>query len=164
MTTIIGIDPGQNGAMSMFQGSDLTAICPFSKYTYADIAGVLRKQEGDKIVYLEKVHTMPGQGIASSGKFMRDVGTWYGICIALGCTIYEVTPQTWQRAMRCLTKGDKNVSKRRAQELFPEVTVTHAIADALLIGLYGSDKVPIVFVGDEYVPPMAKSNNWEDSL
>ncbi len=32
-----------------------------------------------------------------------------------------------------LTKGDKNVSKRRAQELFPALKVTHAIADALLI-------------------------------
>jgi len=35
--------------------------------------------------------------------------------------------------MGCLTKGDKNVSKRRAQELFPALKVTHAIADALLI-------------------------------
>jgi hypothetical protein len=35
--------------------------------------------------------------------------------------------------MGCLTKGDKNVSKSRAQELFPSIKVTHAIADALLI-------------------------------
>jgi hypothetical protein len=39
--------------------------------------------------------------------------------------------------MSCLTKGDKNVTKSRAQELFPEVKVTHAIADALLIAEYG---------------------------
>jgi len=35
-----------------------------------------------------------------------------------------------------MTGGDKNVSKRRAQELFPEIKITHAIADALLIAEY----------------------------
>jgi hypothetical protein len=39
--------------------------------------------------------------------------------------------------MRCLTKGDKNVSKARAQELFPALKITHATADALLIAEYG---------------------------
>jgi hypothetical protein len=43
--------------------------------------------------------------------------------------------------MGCLTGGDKNVSKNRALELFPEVDevkkITHATADALLIGKYG---------------------------
>jgi len=40
--------------------------------------------------------------------------------------------------MGCMTKGDKNVSKRRSQELFPQIKVTHAIADALLIASYGA--------------------------
>jgi len=39
--------------------------------------------------------------------------------------------------MGCMTKGDKNVSKRKAQELFPSMKVTHASADALLIAEYG---------------------------
>jgi hypothetical protein len=39
--------------------------------------------------------------------------------------------------MGCLTKGDKNVSKRKAQELFPSTKVTHAIADSMLIAAYG---------------------------
>jgi hypothetical protein len=40
------------------------------------------------------------------------------------------------------TKGDKNVSKRRAQELFPQLKVTHATADALLIAEYGRRQKP----------------------
>jgi hypothetical protein len=36
-----------------------------------------------------------------------------------------------------MSKGDKNVTKRRAQQLFPQLKVTHAIADALLIAEYG---------------------------
>jgi len=37
----------------------------------------------------------------------------------------------------CLSKGDKNVTKAKAQEQFPNIKVTHATADALLIALYG---------------------------
>ncbi len=40
------------------------------------------------------------------------------------------------KTLDCMTGGDKNVTKRKAQELFPEIKVTHAIADALLIGEY----------------------------
>jgi hypothetical protein len=48
----------------------------------------------------------------------------------------RVRPQAWQKALACMTKGDKNVSKRRAQELFPSMKITHAIADSLLIAEY----------------------------
>jgi len=48
-----------------------------------------------------------------------------------------VTPQTWQKALRCLSRGDKNVTKSRAQGLFPNVfKITHANADALLLAHY----------------------------
>jgi hypothetical protein len=36
-----------------------------------------------------------------------------------------------------MTKGNKNITKQKAQELFPGIKVTHAIADALLIATYG---------------------------
>jgi hypothetical protein len=55
------------------------------------------------------------------------------VLTALRVPYERVRPQAWQKAMGCLTKGDKNVSKRRAQELFPSLKVTHATADALLI-------------------------------
>ena len=48
----------------------------------------------------------------------------------------EVTPQKWQKALGCRTGGDKNVSKARAQALFPLQNITHAIADALLLAEY----------------------------
>jgi hypothetical protein len=49
----------------------------------------------------------------------------------------RVRPQVWQKTMQCMSKGDKNVTKRRAQELFPDIKVTHATADGLLIMSYG---------------------------
>jgi hypothetical protein len=44
----------------------------------------------------------------------------------------------WQKALGCLTKGDKNITKRKAQEMFPGIKVTHATADSLLIAHYGT--------------------------
>ena len=72
-------------------------------------------------------------GATSAFSFGRGFG---GLLMALAAAQipYErVTPGVWQKAMKCLTKGDKNVSKRRAQELFPSLSITHATADALLI-------------------------------
>jgi len=57
---------------------------------------------------------------------------------AAGIPFERVRPQVWQKELSCLTGGDKNVSKRRAQELFPHLKVIHATADALLIAHYGT--------------------------
>jgi hypothetical protein len=57
--------------------------------------------------------------------------------VAAGLPFELVSPAMWQRAMGCLSGGDKNVTKRKAQELFPDLYITHATADALLIAEYG---------------------------
>jgi hypothetical protein len=57
---------------------------------------------------------------------------------AAGIPFERVRPQAWQKAMGCMSKGDKNITKRKAQELFPQIKVTHATADALLIATYGT--------------------------
>jgi len=49
----------------------------------------------------------------------------------------DISPQRWQRALGCLTSGNKNISKQRAQQLFPQLKITHCIADATLICYYG---------------------------
>ena len=95
--------------------------------------------------YIENVTPMPSfgngprrsMGATSAFAFGRGVGNLEMALTAAGIPFDRVTPQKWQKAMGCLTKGDKNVSKRRAQELFPGMKVTHATADALLICEYG---------------------------
>ena len=82
---------------------------------------------------------MPKQGVASVWTFAQNYGTLLGILAALKITRYHVTPYIWQKTLQCLSKGDKNITKRRAQELFPDIKITHATADALLIGKYGLD-------------------------
>lgn len=43
-------------------------------------------------------------------------------------------------ATKCQTKGDKKISRSRAQELFPDAKVTHWNADALLIAEFNRRK------------------------
>jgi Holliday junction resolvasome RuvABC endonuclease subunit len=137
----IGIDPGANGALVVLvndRDSDDLFSMPFSKYTERDIVlAIDHLPHAPKwCCFIEKVHAMPKQGVSSTFKFGRSYGVMIGILTALGIPYREVTPQTWQKAMSCLSKGDKNVTKAAAQKLFPSVKVTHANADALLIAEY----------------------------
>jgi hypothetical protein len=63
--------------------------------------------------------------------------------IASGVPFEAVTPGKWQKEFGLLAKkgetktAKKNRHKARAQELFPDLKITHATADALLIAEYG---------------------------
>jgi len=85
---------------------------------------------------LEKVNAMPKQGVVSMFKFGSSYGELKMALVAAGIRFEQVSPVSWQTALKCRTKGDKNVSKSRAQELFPDMKITHAIADSLLIAEY----------------------------
>jgi len=107
---------------------------------------------GNVFAYLEKAQAFPGaqkitrcpkcstilktrqsQGVSSTFKFGVQYGTLKGILTALRIPFELIRPVDWQRALGCMTKGDKNISKAKAQQLFPDIKVTHAKADALLI-------------------------------
>ncbi|MDD2657775.1 MAG: hypothetical protein PHD04_03920 [Candidatus Pacebacteria bacterium] len=137
MTVVVGIDPGINGGIAFhFQTGNIEAYK--MPETERDISDLLESTgEDSPIVFLESVHSMPGQGVSSSFKFGRNYGLLRGIVIALHYPLHDVSPQKWQRALSCLSKGDKNVTKAKAQQLFPNLKITHSIADAVLISYYG---------------------------
>ena len=142
----IGIDPGAKGALVVL--TDRSAITyKFSDKTEYDICEVLFSIASDcHFAMIEKVHSMPKQGVASTFKFGQNYGTLRGFLIA-AALIYDlrwddVTPMKWQTAMGCITPPaytgtqKKNHHKSKAQQLFPQIKITHAIADALLIAEY----------------------------
>jgi len=142
--TIIGIDPGQSGGIAWTHEDGMRVekmpdtiqgVWELVSHIVDNTAQIYRHTEFK--AYLEQVHSMPGQGVSSSFKFGNGFGHLEMALTAAGIPFERVTPQRWQKAMGCMTKGDKNVSKRRAQELFPSLKITHAIADALLIAEYG---------------------------
>ena len=133
---ILGIDPGLSGAMAVLDDKTVVLLVPFSKTTPHDIVAYL-KPLAISTAYLEAVNAFPHQGVSSVFKFGMNYGMWQGILVALGIPFQRVYPLKWQTAMSCRTGGNKNISKARAQELFPQLKITHAIADALLIAEYG---------------------------
>jgi Holliday junction resolvasome RuvABC endonuclease subunit len=91
---------------------------------------------GNCIAAIERVHSSPQMGVKSAFTFGNGFGHLEMALTAASIPFERVRPQVWQKALACMTKGDKNVSKRRAQELFPSMKITHAIADSLLIAEY----------------------------
>jgi len=79
-------------------------------------------------------------GVKSSFTFGNGFGHLEMALTAAGIPFERVRPQVWQKAMSCMTGGDKNVSKRKAQELFPHIKCTHSTSDALLIAEFGRRK------------------------
>ena len=136
--TTIGIDAGKNGGIAWItDGKPCVEKMPD---TLQDLWELFRDitSEGECRAYLEQIHSSPQMGVVSSFTFGNGFGHLEMALTAAGIPFERVRPQVWQKAMGCMTRGDKNVSKRRAQELFPSIKVTHAIADALLIASYGA--------------------------
>jgi len=136
---VLGIDPGYSGCVVSLhrETGEVDGFIGLSE-TPHDVADFVRQRAlSIDRAYLEKVHSMPRQGVASTFKF----GTSYGFCLGLLTSLLvpfeEVTPTKWQTFMKCKTGGDKNVTKAAAQRLHPRLKITHKNADALLIAEYG---------------------------
>ena len=142
----IGVDPGANGGIAWIDYNGKACvekmpdslqdlwelICDITSYPKSSIDGRSYK------AYIEQVSSSPQMGVVSAFSFGRGYGNLEMALTAAGIPFERVRPQVWQKALGCMTKGDKNVSKRKAQELFPDRKVTHATADALLIAYYGT--------------------------
>jgi Holliday junction resolvasome RuvABC endonuclease subunit len=142
----IGVDPGANGGIAWIT-SDGKACVEKMPDTLQDLWELIRditnhprsSLDGRKYkAYIEQVSSSPQMGVVSAFSFGRGYGNLEMALTAAGVPFERVRPQVWQKALGCMTKGDKNVSKRKAQELFPDRKVTHATADALLIAYYGT--------------------------
>ena len=137
MSGVIGIDPGKSGAIVHITRDAISV--EKMPATVGDLVDHLRSlaAAGCRTSFVERVHSSPQMGVVSAFTFGRGLGNIEAVCQCLGIGLQWVAPAVWQRELSCLTKGDKNVSKRRAQELFPNLKVTHSTADALLIAEYG---------------------------
>lgn len=153
MKTIIGIDPGKNGAIAWItDGKPCVEKMPDTLQDLWELVSSIRTSgeprerlssavNGLK-AYIESVHSSPQMGVTSAFTFGQGFGRLEMALTAAGIPFERVTPQKWQKALGCLTGGDKNVSKRKAQELFPRLKITHATADATLIAEYGRRQEP----------------------
>jgi hypothetical protein len=150
--TTIGIDPGKSGGIAWHDGEQMRV--EKMPETLQDLWELINDMWNVSAkpckACIEEVHVAPSFAKSEDGKenkirmgaksaftFGQGFGHLEMALTAAGIPFERIRPQAWQKAMQCLTKGDKNVSKRRAQELFPHLKITHATADATLICEYG---------------------------
>lgn len=133
----VGVDPGKSGAIAIvdrkgvFVEAIKLSVTPIELSQFVDTLRYC-----DAFAVVEKVHSSPQMGVKSSFSFGQYYERPRQTLVCYGIPFEEVRPQKWQREMGCLSKGNKNVTKARAQELFPSVKVCHWIADALLLAEY----------------------------
>jgi len=144
--TTIGVDPGANGGIAWidYNGKACVEKMPDSLQDLWELICDITSYPKSSIdcrsykAYIEQVSSSPQMGVVSAFSFGRGYGNLEMALTAAGIPFERVRPQVWQKALGCMTKGDKNVSKRKAQEIFPDRKITHATADALLIAYYGT--------------------------
>lgn len=139
----IGIDPGKNGAIAWIEKGNVCAekMPATEKDLWDLIKDIAKPSIMNRVTCracIEQVHSSPQMGVKSAFTFGQIFGQLEMALIAADVPFLRVRPQEWQKSMKCLTGGDKNISKRRAQELFPHLKITHATADAILIAQYGT--------------------------
>jgi len=139
---IYGIDPGSSsgawgaiGEDGSFVGcGDLPVLD--GRILAIDLYKLLR--DPAKIA-IEDVWVRPGQGIASSGKFMRAAGSIEAVAALTGASVSMVRPQVWKKH-HGLIGTDKSASLELARGLWPEAPLKlvkhHGRADALLMALW----------------------------
>jgi crossover junction endodeoxyribonuclease RuvC len=85
----------------------------------------------------------PGQGVTSTFRFGCAYGGLKMALAACGVPFTIVTPQRWKKALGVLTGADKEASRQRALQLFPDQAANlvrkgdHARADAMLLAYFG---------------------------
>ena len=133
----IGIDPGLSGGIAIIHNGQAGA-CNVEAMkmpaTERDLCEALRPYQGYPAhAVLERVWSSPGWGHVGAFKFGLSYGAVRATLTCLDIPFDEVLPVKWQTVLGCRSGGDKNITKRRAQSLYPRLKITHATADALLI-------------------------------
>jgi hypothetical protein len=139
---VIGVDPGKNGGIAWIDetGKPCVEKMPDTLKDLWDLIQSIEHSDGgfrNCKAYLEQISSSPQMGVVSAFTFGNGYGHLEMALTAAGIPFERVRPQVWQKAMGCMSKGQKNVTKAKAQELFPHLKITHATADACLIAEYG---------------------------
>ena len=140
----IGVDPGTTGAVAMIDKQGGVNVYDFETMEALD-ALLAVKSFARATACVEKVASMPKQGVSTTFKFGKNTGRVIGWLEALGIPFVEVTPTKWQKMV--YDSGEKMADKKAqslqvARKLFPAMLPMlkrkkdHNRADALLIAEY----------------------------
>jgi|TARA_Y100001973_G_C5199976_1_gene336878 hypothetical protein len=135
----VGIDPGKNGGIGIiYNDIQYCRKCPSTVSDMSEEIKIIMGIAPDipKYAIIESVHSMPKQGVKSVFTFGKGYGQWLGILSAHEIPYTQVSPQKWMRFYNPLPKDKKerkNQLKHLAQQRFPNLNITLATADAMLL-------------------------------
>ena len=118
---IIGIDPGKSGAIAILD-------CKSNEISFIDFkegarlaVDKLREalREPPRLIAVELVHSMPGQGVASTFSFGKSAGWIEGALDAFAVPYRHIAPQGWMKGVLG-PKAGKDGALLAAGRLFPK--------------------------------------------
>lgn len=145
--SIVGIDPGLHGGLACI-GEPLPIAIEPMPVSGGEIDGhglsLFLEAVKASLVCIEKVHSMPKQGVASTFKFGKGYGTILGVCAAMKIHVELVTPQAWKAVILAGTLKDKDAAIAWCRQAFPRVNLVQpgcrtphdGMADSLAIAEY----------------------------
>jgi crossover junction endodeoxyribonuclease RuvC len=144
---VVALDPGLSGAIAILHNTNITAYpLPIAGKTL-DLAALtdIIRDAAPQLAVIEKVASMPGQGVASTFKFGQGYGALLGITAALGIPTELVTPQRWKGSVLAGTSKDKDAAIAYCRRTFPNVQLVmpgcrkphDGVADALCLLQFG---------------------------
>lgn len=146
----LGIDPGMQGGIAILYPDDLCiSVMPEIDSDWTWFREIVRAYGARSFhAFVEKVHSMPKQGVASTFKFGTGFGFVRGLLVGLCVPVTLVTPQKWQSAMLAGENKDdkKSASRAVAARLWPDISFLKSsrsikphdgMCEAALIAEYG---------------------------
>jgi len=172
MPIIVGIDPGNSGALAFLDTDNATMrIVDMPTFEFEttkkrvtiDPYSIVAEMQQQDIshVYLEEVFSSPQMGVVSAFNFGEGKGILKGIVAAMGIAFTQVKPARWKKDMK--VPADKRASVQRASQLFPGAAsrfkgprggVFDGRAEAALLALYGALELgcaptaPVTLIGE----------------
>lgn len=117
----LGIDPGLKGGYALtdpagdvYEAAPLPILKTSGKSSlnilaFSCMLKFFKNEEEDTTIecVIEKVHSMPRQGVVSTFTFGKNFGSLLGVLISLEIPTLEVTPQVWKKLLFGYTSSDK---------------------------------------------------------
>lgn len=139
ITLFCGIDPGKTGAFACIRSDlEIVFLCDFSEGYETPFFTALKTVKNEPhVIYLERVHAMPRQGVVSMFNFGMNYGYIRGLLTSLQLNFIDITPQAWQKGLVHKTEGVSKPSLQLARSVFPDAPLSrqkdHNRADALIM-------------------------------
>jgi len=156
----MAIDPGWGGGIASYNTRDRDVEVHKSPDTIIGIVDLIRTFRPnanivETFAIIEKVHSMPGDGVRSVWRFAENTTAWKTALFSAGIPFKEVPPKTWMKQIGGLPKDKKkrkNQLKLYAQQLYPNIKVTLWNADALcMLSTMYEQTAPVRFKDDELI-------------